>query len=565
MLFVHGLQAQVEFKAVPSSPRIGINEKVAVSFVMNQDGDNFHPPAFTNFIAEDPQLSIQPGAGRKKPYSKKYTCWLTPKSKGTFTIGAATIEIDGKTYKTEPFKIVVGNPVQTGPVVVPITSGQGPDPLPNAGSGVHVVAEISNGNPYLNQAVTVTYKLYVGDDSDVKNFNVKGKPDYTNFWSQSETVTPENQKIEVGKYRGKNFRYVILQRTLLYPQKNGRLELDALNCDVEMEIANGRYGTRMFSAGKSYVNVKPLPEQGRPADFAGAVGSFVFKAKPSKTTLPKGESFTIDVIVSGKGNLKLFSLPKPEVSQGLEIYDPEHKENINLSFAGMEGSIADTYTVAPQAKGKFAIKPISFSWFDPATGKYHTETIKEIPIDVLKAPAADSGTKVKDGEEFRPVAESTTLLRMDREDFLGSGLFYILLLLPFALVPIVIVAKRKKEAFDSDVAGNRMRQTNKLAKTYLSEAQAQLGNKEPFYLALEKALHNFLKAKLDIETSDMSRDNIRQLLLSRKADPETVNNFGQIMDNCEFARYAPSSDSAMQQDFEAAVAVVNELEKQIRQ
>jgi hypothetical protein len=126
-----------------------------------------------------------------------------------------------------------------------------------------------------------------------------------------------------------------------------------------------------------------------------------------------------------------------------------------------------------------------------------------------------------------------------------------------------MVAKKKKEAYDSDVTGNKIRQNNKLARKFLSEAKKQLGSKEPFYLALEKALHNFLKAKLNIETGDMSRDNINELLLSRNAKEETVNDFSKIMDSCEFARYAPSSDGAMQQDYDSAVNVITNLEKQI--
>ena len=134
---------------------------------------------------------------------------------------------------------------------------------------------------------------------------------------------------------------------------------------------------------------------------------------------------------------------------------------------------------------------------------------------------------------------------------------------PFAFIPVIVLARKKKEAYDSDVEGNKIRTNNKLAKKFLTAARKELGSKEPFYLALEKALHNFLKAKLRIETSELSRDNIQELLLSRNANPDTVDAFSRIMDSCEFARYAPSSDTAMQQDYESAVSVITSLEKQV--
>ena len=116
---------------------------------------------------------------------------------------------------------------------------------------------------------------------------------------------------------------------------------------------------------------------------------------------------------------------------------------------------------------------------------------------------------------------------------------------------------------DNDVTGNRIRMNNKLAKKYLSQAKKHLNNKEPFYIALEKAMHNFLKAKLHIETSEMSKDNIRELLLSRNANAETVQNFITLTENCEFARYAPASSASIQQDYDKAVMIISELEKQI--
>ena len=594
LLSLQGLYAQVEFKATPSKTKLGINEKLRVEFSMNQDGDNFSPPTFQGFQAAGPgQMISNSWINGKRSFSKSYTYVLTPKAKGTFTIGQATIEIEGQTYKTSPFKVTVGdavanpNPQPQRPYnpYNPYQQQQedpGDQVAQKPGDGIHLVAEVANTSPYVNQPVNVVYKLYVSPNSSVLNFFEKESPKYNDFWSQIEVVDGKSMKVQQGTYKGQPYRYVVLRKAVLYPQKSGRLEIEPLVVELNVEVPTGRrdmFG-RPFTTqakteattGKKFINVRALPEAGKPDDFNGAVGNFEFKVTPGKTTLKGGESTQVTVSVSGKGNLKLFTLPKPEVPAALEMYDPEHKEDVKTPLTGMYGSISDLYTIVPNNKGKYPIKPLSFSWFDPNTAKYHTVTSKEIMIDVTTMPAnaaaanqvASSKQKLAPGETFRFINLETSLRATGRDDFFGSTLFYILLFIPFLLIPVIVLLKKKKEAYDSDVTGNKIRQNNKLARKFLGEAKKQLGSKEPFYLALEKALHNFLKAKLNIETSELSRENIRELLLSRKADPDTVNNFSLIMDNCEFARYAPSSGTAMQQDYDSAVSVITALEKQIK-
>lgn len=580
LLFVQGMYAQVEFKATPSKTKLGLNERLIVEFAVNADGDNFAPPQFPNFKVSGPsQMVSNSWVNGKHSFSKGYKYLLIPTTKGTFTIGAATIEVEGKEYKTAPIKITIGDAV----------AGADPNPYANnqqhqqqmqqnAADGVHLVAEVSKTNPYVNEPVTVVYKIYVSPYTSVGGWKEVASPQYNDFWSQNIDI--KNLVLQQENYQGKEYRMVVLRKTVLYPQKDGRLEIEPLTLDVSMEVPNGRadfFGRQMMvptskvvSAGKKFINVRPLPEKGKPADFSGAVGNFTFTAKPSKTTLSDGETMQLNLTISGKGNLKLFTLPKPQVPAALEMYDPEHTEDISTPLSGMQGKMSDSYTIVPQNKGKYPIKPISFSWFDLATQSYKTVTQEEIMVNVLSVSGKESDKddfankkKVESAEPFRFIALETSLNEVGRDDFFGSGSFFGLLFAPFLLIPFIVLGKKKKEAYDSDVTGSKIRQNNKLAKKYLGEARKQLGNKAAFYLALEKALHNFLKAKLNIETSEMSRDNIKELLLSRNAKEETVYDFSKIMDNCEFARYAPSSDSAMQQDYDSAVSVITALEKQM--
>ncbi|MGA9639693.1 BatD family protein [Flavobacterium sp.] len=574
LLSCQAIIAQVQFEARVSKTTLGLNERMRIDFFMNIDGDNFNQPSFEGFhIVAGPSQSVsQSWINGRSTFEKFYSYFLVPTQKGVITIKSATIEYEGKIYKTTPIKINVTDAVQ-----------QPRDPNDNnapvsADNNLYLVAEISKTNPYINEPITVVYKLYFSYNIGITNFKELSKPKYNNFWSQNIDV--KQLTVEEGMFKGERYRYAVLRKTVLYPQKSGKLEIEPLSLDIDVQLPSNRrdmFGRQLIiedsknvSAGSKTINVKALPEAGKPADFTGAVGRFDFKVTPSKTSLKNGESLDLVISATGKGNLKLFTLPKPVVPNALEMYDAVHTEKVDTPLSGMTGKIADSYTIVPQYKGNYPIKPLQFSYFDLESNSYKTISSPEIMITVLEGPtdtrtANNNASKntVIVPEQFKYIKSKTSLVSTVPDDFLGSNLFYGLLFLPFLLVPIIILAKKKKEAIDSDVFGNRIKANNRLAKKYLSEAKKQIANKEPFYVALEKAMHNFLKAKLHIETSEMSKENIQEILLSKNAKPETVTDFINLTENCEFARYAPASSTAIQDDFNKAVLIIADLEKQI--
>ena len=578
ILFVtHSLLAQVKFEANVSKNTLGLNERVRIEFSMNEDGDNFVPPNFeaSGFrVVGGPSQSIsQSWINGRSSFQKSYTYILLPLKKGNLIIRQAVIEINGQLYKTLPIKINVTNAVQ-----------QPNDPnepaTVSADNNLYLVADISKTNPYVNEPITVVYKLYFSYNIGITNWRELNKPKYNDFWSQNIDI--KQLVAEEGMFKGERYRYVVLRKTVLYPQKAGKLEIEPLSLDIDCQVPRGRpnfFGqvqmvedSKRVSAGSKVISVKPLPEAGKPEDFSGAVGKFNFKVTPSRTGLKFGESLDLDVSVTGTGNLKLFSLPKPEVPSTLEMYDPEHSENVSTPLTGMTGSIADKYTIIPQSKGNFPIKPLRFTYFDLSSGSYKTITSPEIMLNVLDGPGLSNSSPVASGtnkvsvtanKAFAFIKQKTTLKPIEPNDFLGSGLFYSLLILPFLGIPALILFRKRKEAEDADIVGNKKKKSNALAKKYLSEAQKQINHKEPFYIALEKALHNFLKAKLSIETSDMSKDKISEILLSRNANSETISDFITLTENCELARYAPSTSVTIQQDYDKAVEIISNLEKQI--
>ena len=576
--------AQVKFEAQTDRDTYGLNERFPIAFSINNEGDNFQGPKFPGFKAEGPfinkgnQTSITIVNGKmtqKREISTQVIYYLTPTKKGTFTIGSATIEFNGTVYKSQPIKINITDPIQ-----MPSYPGQNPRQQQNYnfGEGIHLVGELSTKNPYVNEPVTVIYKLYFEPRSTVGNFRNFKAPKYEDFWSQY--IDMKQLRAERGKFNGKDYNMVVLRKVILYPLEAGAKKIEPFKIDVDAEVPTGRrdwFGQyemtaveKSLSTGIQTINVKPLPENGKPSSFTGAVGNFDFKVVPSKTSLKAGESLDLEVSVSGKGNLKLFTLPKPIVPSALEMYDPAHNENVQTPVTGMVGKILDKYTIIPQFKGKYTIKPIEFSYYDLASKSYKTITSKEITIDVAEGDGTFVSNKenankqtIQKKEVFQFNKLKTEFVSASKEDFLGSGLFYGLLIAPLVLIPAVILLRKQKEAKDADAFGNRVRRNNKLVKKYLSEAKKQMGDKVPFYMAMEKALHNFLKAKLHIETVEMSKDNIIELLQQRNASEQSISQFMELMNDCEFARYAPATDTAMNNDFDRAIEIITELEKQI--
>ncbi len=568
--------AQVEFSAKLSRTKIGLNENVRVEFAMNADGDNFQLPAFENFrVIGGPYQQVSTSIiNGKRSYNRSFGYNLQPTKKGVLTIGSASISINGQIYKTEPIELTVTDAVQR--------PNDTTEQLIEPDESVHLVAQISNLNPYLNEPITVLYKLYFKEGLGIRNFTATDNPEYNDFWSHN--IDNKDYEAVSETYKGETYSSVIVKKVVLYPQKSGRLSLAPLSMNLALEVPTNRrdfFGRRVYSStnakvstGTTSITVKDLPENGKPEDFSGAVGSFDFKVSTNKTAVRQGETIEMDVVISGKGNLELFGLPKPIVPSALEMYDPISKKQINVSISGMSGSKSDKYTIIPQFQGKYIIKPMNFSYFDLDSKSYKTITSKEILIDMIDGPISSGQASVANDTsmqnqqnpqtQFKFIDLKTNLESIKTEDFLFSKSFFFWLFLPLFFIPLLILFKRKKEQIDGDIVGNKLKATNRLAKKYLSQAKKNQNDNQKFYEALERALHNFLKAKLKIETSEMSKDKISELLADRKADTTSIQDFIALLESAELVRYAPSLATSVNQDYDKAVKTITQLEKQIK-
>ena len=566
---------EAELSVSVSKNKLGLNQRLRVEFSINKQGaDNFTPPKFSNFkVIQGPSQSVsQSWINGKVSFSQSYTYIIKPKRKGELIIEPASIDINGGTINSKMMKIIVLDPVE-----IPDNPN---DPNYIAEQNIHLVAEISKSSPYVGEGIYVEYRLYVSENVSVYDTSVTEAPQYNGFWNQEIKI--DGFPVKMGKYNGENYRYIVLQKALLIPTKSGRLAIDPMKMDIVIGVPTGRadfFGNVMtknikkeFSSAKKVIIPKDLPLEGKPEDFTGAVGNFDFEVTLSKDALKANESSQIKVAVSGKGNLKLFELPTVETPAELEKYQPERKENVKVATNGLSGSVTDTYTVVPQYKGKYKIPSVNFSFFDPNTKKYNTISTEDLYVNVLEGKeikTVDNKTDVEKrtvtltGKNFRYIQTKTDFSTKETTDFFKSNLFYALLFLPLILIPIGIIIAKNNEKRNSDVIGRKQRRAEKLAKKYLSEAQKQLGKKEAFYEALERALHNYLKAKLNVETADISKDRITKLLNNKKVEETTINQFIDVLKASDFARYTPVTDTEMKQEYEKAKQVIVELDKQL--
>ena len=566
---------EVEFKTTVSKNKLGVNQRLRIEFMINKQGaDNFEAPNFKNFdVVGGPSSSInQSWVNGKASYSQAYIFIIKPKREGTFTIPSASIEYKGKRVTSNTVKVTVVSASE-----VP----QNPnDPSYIASQNVHLTTEISKASPYVGQGIYVVYKLFFSEKVGLSDWRMNEVPQYNGFWNQDiEVPKIEAKNVE---YQGQKYRSIILKKALLIPQKSGKLSIDPIDMDITVNVPTGRgdffgnaitrrvnYSTR---SAKRNVNVKDLPIVGKPESFTGAVGEYDFTVTTSKDILRANETTQIDVQVNGKGNIKLFEIPKIVTPNELEVYTPERKEKVRTNSKGLLGKISDSYTVVPEYKGKYKIPEVDFSYFDPNQEEYITITSEPLIIDVVggkelpnqnQTDIPSKQTTVTATNNFRYIEHKTSFKSMEKQDFFKSNLFYMLLLLPFLAIPLGIFIGKKKSERDADITGNRLRMADKLARKYLSQAKKELGKKETFYLALEKALHNFLKARLNIETTDISKERISEILKGKNVDDATITEFVEVLNDCDFARYTPTTNVMMQKEFDKAKMVIAKIDKQV--
>lgn len=577
VILAFNLQAQVSFDAKVSKKRLGLNERLRIDFEMNENGDNFNPPPFKNFqIISGPQQAVSRSwVNGVQSFSKTYTYFLTPRSKGNFTIGQAEVTINGEIYKTSPIEIEVTNAVKK-PNDPNNVEGQ-------IDGNIHLVAEVSNPNPYLNEGITIIYKLYFRNPISVSDVSELETPSYGDFWSHLIKIGRAEINMR-GTFKGESYNEVVWRKAVLYPQKSGNLILEPLTLDLTLSLPSNRrdlFGRRILTqsqktitTGEKVIKVKDLPKKNKPENFSGAVGKFDFDLILNKNALKASESFQAKIKVRGKGNLNLFNLPSINVPNTLEVYEPEHNEKVKVTLSGIQGTVEDSYTIVPQFQGKYPIPSIEFTYFDPKLEAYKTLFSQELIVDVYDGPTSglpsvnnslskSKNSIVPNDSSFRFIKLDTKLQQKNQKIFWRSYLFWTLLFIPIVLIITSILIKKYILNQTEDLTTRKQKRAQQLAKKYLSSAKKVIQDQAKFYEALERALHNYLKAKLKIETTELSKSKIQKLLNDKGIDKQISSEYVEVIENCERARYAPGSSINTKEDLEKSGELISKIDRQI--
>ena len=572
IIFLIGFSSfsQVNFTTKLSKNRLGLNERVKVEFSVDKSGDNFVPPKFDNFrIVGGPSQSIRNSwVNGKRSYSKTYSYFLSPIEKGSFEIGQASIEVDGEIYKTLPTQIIVTSAVDKP------TNPNDPNYLAN--KKIHLVAEISNNNPFLNEAISVVYKLYVSPDTGVDNWRELEAPRYANFWSNNIDIKSLN--VQNGTYNGEPYRFVVLRRTLLYPQKTGTLKIEPLTLDISVQVPSNRrdfFGNlitssinKTVSSGSSLIDVKLLPTDNKPTDFSGAVGNFSFEIKSDKKELLIDEAFQLSLIVSGNGNFNLYDDPKISLPNSLEVYEPEKISNVSVKANGIKGKVNNKYTIVPNNPGKYTIPEIKFSFFNPKLEEYKTIYSDPIYVDVegsynnlIEPQGVTEKNKIQLSQnQFFSFKTKTKFTKVNQDIFFNSINYWILFSSPFILCFIIFLLNKIARNYNSKKV-DELKLARNLSIKLLDKSKTLIGNKEEFYESIDKALTTYLKIKLNLKNSEFKKEDIRIKLSQIQLEKKTMDLLFEIFENCQLARYTPLNIDAMSEDYKKAKLFLELIEK----
>ena len=561
------LSSQVKFDVSVSKSKLGLNERLRVDFVMNQNGDNFSPPKFENFqIIGGPNQSIKTSyVNGERSFSKTYSYFLKPLKKGKLKISQASIEIDNETYKSLPIEVTITDSVKQPSDAV--TQYYNDD-------DIELRALISKGSPFLNEPITVVYKLYYKAPINISDARETETPKFKDFWSQ--TIKIPQLKVQREVYKGQNYNVVEWRKVVLYPQRVGELEISPLSLNLVLDVPTDKrdfFGnviydqtSQLISTGMRRINVKNLPNLGKPDSFTGAVGEFEFDVILNKNSLRATESFQAELKVKGSGNLKLFDLPNILVPNSMELFEPEREELINTNLSGMSGSISKLFTIIPRFQGNFPIEEVEFSYFNPETEKYKILKSPRLTIDVFDGPALsnsitnDNSNIITADDSFRFIKIKGNLEEIKNDIFFESKLFYALVASPFAfllsLFAFTIYSRKRKES-----SYELIRIEERLIYKMIDSAKDAIGDKILFYDKIEKAIIKSLIVKFSIRMESLNKEKIQQIGQEKGLLRNDITLIIKLIENCEKAKYSQSSDSIMNKDLENARKAINSILK----
>lgn len=593
-------QTDVTFNTI-CKKQVRVGEQFQVSYELNGDGKDFKSPNFNNFEViggpfKSTSSSVQIINGSvSKTNTQTYSFHLRAIKEGNFMIPQASITVDKKKITSEPCEInVVAS--TNGSTTYSGGSSNNSTQIRDINKEVFLEAIPNKKKVYLGEQVMLTYKIYY--TIPISQLSVSKSPSYSGFWTKD--VTDNNGTLQQSSIikDGQQYNVATIQEIVLFPQKTGKLTIDPLDISCVAQIRQQRNRSQGYDPfedffgdvlGTSYTNVRkdiksqpitievePLPTANKPESFDGAVGQFTFTSKIDKNELKVNEAFTLTLTVSGKGNIELLELPKPVFPPDFEVYDPKITSSVKANALGINGSKKAEYIIIPRVSGDFNIKEIKFSYFNPSLRRYETLSSEIHNIQVNKGDATTGNGAIYTpgqadikylGKDIQHINTSNDKLSVTNAMFFMSPAYIIILVLMVTIFIAAIIINNRINKFNKNKVLVKNKQATKVAKKRLLNAHNHLknNNQNSFYEEFSQALWGYISDKLNISRSQLSMDTVKEIMLEKNVSEDIVNEFVDLLSNCEFARFAPGDPSKkMDELYHKGIELITKAEKLLK-
>lgn len=587
-LVVHGQNIQVLMDA-PGS--VGINEQFQLNITINANPSSFTPPNLSDFQVlsgpnQSSNSSFEVDGNGKMVQSFQFTYYyiLQPKKPGKFTLSPAQYIVNGKKFNSNALTIdVTGTASNNQSGSASSSQASASNQAVDESGNLFLKVFLDKKSVSQGEFITATVKLY----SQYRVVQVANLvvPNFDGFYKQ-DIQTPPLRSLNRETVNGKTYLTGVIAKFILIPQKAGNLKIGSasLNCAIQIQSRGGGFFDDFFPQVENVekqakssplsVEVKALPSQ--PASFTGAVGKFNFNATYDKTKVNANDPVILKLNIQGAGNLKLIEAPKIDFPDGIETSEPTINSQINDRDGGISGTKQFEYLLIPRAPGKMTLPPIEFSYFDPIAKQFKTVSSPSVTLDVDPATnngsvASNHGVSKEDvqflGKDIEYIKLNEIFLRKKGNVLFGSLFFYGGYLVSLLLFGGILIWRRNYIKQSSNLVLSKNRKAQKYAISRLKKAKEYLvqAKKENFYEEVLGALWGYISDKLNIPVSDLSRDYARVQLLHANVDEGLIQRTMDLIDTCEYARYAPAtSDNTMENDYKEAVSIITQIQEKIR-
>lgn len=589
---VSAVQTKFEMSA-PNAVETG--KQFRLTFTLNDRGSNLKlPPNLTDNF----DVLMGPSTGQSTRMQTingqtttevtfSYTYILRAKETGTFEIRPASIEVDGKVFESNSLKIQVvkAQQKQQQQAAPQDEDSQETRSVDLGGDNLFVRVEMNKQNVFRGEQIIATVKLYVNPEIPVSGFDEVNLPTFEGFYTQDIEI-PQQINFTREVYNDRIYQVGILKKTVLFPQQNGEITVEPFSMSllVQQRVQPRSFFDDFFSGVRTVrstvtsdpvsVNVRDLPPE--PANFYGGVGNFSITSNLDSENVTTNDAVTLKVTISGSGNIRLIRNPELELPTDFEVYDPRSTENVQTGNNGVSGTKTIEYLFQPRFEGDYAIPAIQFAYFNPASGSYVTKSTQKYTLHVEEGTGEQTASMVNNrrreevqmlGQDIRFIKQGSPSLHEKGYTFYGTPFFYSVYGGSTLLFLALFVVYRKKVRENANAALMRNKKANRVANKRLRAASGYMkqNNNEAFHDAILKAFWGYLSDKLGIPVASLNRESAVASLQQNNVDQQVIDDFVEITEQCEFARYAPAGGSEARHElYKKAASTMTRFEKQIK-